>query len=112
MASLNLLGDRFCTESWAKRAVHSLIVLGAQYRHGVPIKEGGTGVDAANDVSEEVVQMDGDTTAGTGQELELEQGPDHLHHARKVALASLRASLSSVLVVTQELLADKDQREV
>lgn len=75
------------------------------------MKEGGTGVDA-NAVSEEVLQMDGDTTAGTGQELELEQGSDHLHYARKVALASLRASLSSVLVVTQELLADKGQREV
>ena len=106
VASLNLLGDRFCSESWAKRAVRSLTVLGAQYRHGVPVKEGGTGV-GANAVSEEVVQVDGDTTAATEQEL----GPDP-RHAHKVALASLRASLSSVLVVTLELLADKGQRKV
>ena len=100
VASLNLLGDRFSTEPWARRAIRSLRVLGAQYRSGVPVEEGGTSTSV---VREEVVQMDGDITVGPGSE------PDRLS---KIALASLRASLSSVLVVTHELFTDKGQSEV
>lgn len=104
--SLNLLGDRFCTEPWAGRAVRALRALGAQYRRGVPVEQGGTGTGAAR---EEVVQVDGVTMEGSGQELEQGQEPGR---SRKIALASLRASLSSVLVVTHELLTDKGRPEV
>ena len=53
------------------------------------------------------MQVDVETTVGSGQEEEQDLGRSH-----KIALASLRASLSSVLVVTHELLAEKDQPEV
>ena len=86
--------------------MHALRALGAQYRNGVPTKEGGTGAGTGS-TPDHVVQVDGDTMVGSGQEVEQDLGRSH-----KVALASLRASLSSVLVVTHELLAEKDQPEV
>ena len=86
--------------------MRALRSLGAQYRNGVPTEEGGTGIGTGS-TPDHVVQVDVVTTEGSGQEVERDLGRSH-----KVALASLRASLSSVLVVTHELLAEKDQPEV
>lgn len=88
LLSLRLLGDSFCTVEWAQRAVRALLSVWGEYHRR------GEGVD---DAAGRIVP-DGGAVGTTAVE-------DKAVLARKrVEGATLRASMSSLLIVVKQLL--------